>query len=388
MKGECVAMLLAEGQKRGSGALAAFLPKSMIFYGGSHRLIDFALSACNRSGLDVVGVLSQGPSPELLCHIGNGRAWVSSGEGGVFMLPSDVQGRDYTGSVDAVRRNFSFIERFTPEHVCILPGDQIFTTDCAKMLTAHKKSGAAVTLAVAAAPKNTTLRFCPVRRHESQEYLVSTGIYIFRREALQRYLMGDEEEKSAWLDFERDVLPAMFRGGEKMQLWRFEGYRKEVDTAEDLWESGMDLLNDPLLFALAAKTGGLLRSNGVPAPGYVRETPHVSRSILSGLQVIQGRVEHSILSDSVVVERGAEVVDSILMPNVYVGKNAKIHRAILAPNARVMENVEIGAEKERRDFSDECARPRGISLIAPWVYIPAGTKLQKGSYIERERIVG
>ncbi|MDR1732602.1 MAG: hypothetical protein LBR61_10975 [Synergistaceae bacterium] len=370
---DCIAMVNVDGRGAGAGILTTSLPKSMIYFGGGHRLIDFALSACSHAGLDVVGILSGAPDLALCSHIGDGRPWVSPGEeSGVFILPSGQNEENGGGFVNAVRRNLAFIRRFSPEHVCLLPGDQVFRMDCAKMIEAHKNSDAAVTLAVVASSRRKYETGDMEKKGIIPTGFVLTGFYVFRLDALQKYLTLDGAEVKNWRNFGADVLPVMRQAGEKLQIWKFDGYRRELETAEDLWESGMDLLGNPSLFE-SAENGGKIIGGLMNAPSrFVEEELNVERSVLSGLQVIEGRVQSSILSDSVVVERGAEVVDSILMPNVYVGRNARIYRTIIGPNARLKRGVEIG-EKE----------VGGVSVVAPWVRIAAETKFPAGSYIER-----
>ena len=108
----------------------------------------------------------------------------------------------------------------------------------------------------------------------------------------------------------------------------------------------------------------------------------VNRSILSGSGVILGRVDRSVLSDSVFVGEGAEVVDSIVMPNVYIGKNVKIYKAIVGSRAHIMDGAEIGVENGMAAFVSDRFCKNGISLIAPWANVGEKTKFQRNSYIE------
>ena len=56
MKKECIAMLLAGGQGSRLYALTANVAKPNMPFGGKYRIIDFPLSNCVNSGIDVVGV--------------------------------------------------------------------------------------------------------------------------------------------------------------------------------------------------------------------------------------------------------------------------------------------------------------------------------------------
>ncbi len=59
LKKSCIAMLLAGGQGSRLGLLTKTLAKPAVPFGGKYRIIDFPLSNCSNSGIDVVGVLTQ-----------------------------------------------------------------------------------------------------------------------------------------------------------------------------------------------------------------------------------------------------------------------------------------------------------------------------------------
>ncbi|MDR1979713.1 MAG: glucose-1-phosphate adenylyltransferase [Synergistaceae bacterium] len=400
-KRECIAMVLANGGTAPDSSTNC-LAKPAMFYGGSHRIIDFTLNNCSQSGIDVVGILPLGSSGGLGSYIGSGRAWnASGGSGGVFMLPSEKNEEDYRNAADAVYRNIDFIEEFSPEYVCILSGDHIYKMDYAKMLDVHKKNSSDAT--IAAAPvffsgdrrreiidvdeKGRILDF-EERPPKAGSDLASMGIYIFNWDVLRKYLIAGGKRGESPQDFGKDIVPAMLCAREKLYAYRFEGYWRDVGTVESLWESNMDLLRDPPKFTLEEEGKEVFTSFCSQLSYFTEETGTIDRSILSGLHVILGRVERSVLSDSVVVEEGAEVVDSVLMPNVYVGKNAKIRKAIVGPNVKIMNDVEIGTENGIADFVSDRLCANGVSLIAPGTYIAEKIKLQKNSYIENSVFAG
>ena len=56
---EIVAMILAGGRGTRLEALTAKVAKPAVHFGGKYRIIDFPLSNCANSGIDIVGVLTQ-----------------------------------------------------------------------------------------------------------------------------------------------------------------------------------------------------------------------------------------------------------------------------------------------------------------------------------------
>ena len=72
-KKRCIAMLLAGGQGSRLGLLTKVVAKPAVPFGGKYRIIDFPLSNCANSGIDVVGVLTQYQPLELNRYIGSGQ---------------------------------------------------------------------------------------------------------------------------------------------------------------------------------------------------------------------------------------------------------------------------------------------------------------------------
>ena len=151
-KKQCIAMLLAGGQGSRLGLLTKTVAKPAVPFGGKYRIIDFPLSNCSNSGIDVVGVLTQYQPLELNSYIGSGQSWdLDLLNGGVFVLPPYMRGGGgewYRGTANAIYQNIPFIEQYDPDYVLILSGDHIYKMDYSKMLAAHIKNEADLTVAV------------------------------------------------------------------------------------------------------------------------------------------------------------------------------------------------------------------------------------------------
>jgi len=141
MKRELIAMILAGGQGSRLYCLTQSEAKPSLPFGGKYRIIDFPLSNCANSGIDVVGVLTQYRPLVLNSYIGSGQAYdLDSSSGGVFILPpymsAGEKGSWFTGTANAIFQNLDFISEFEAENVLILSGDHIYKMDYADMFDA------------------------------------------------------------------------------------------------------------------------------------------------------------------------------------------------------------------------------------------------------------
>ncbi len=258
----CIAMLLAGGQGSRLGILTKNMAKPAVPFGGKYRIIDFPLSNCSNSGIDVVGVLTQYQPLELNAYLGSGQPWdLDRTNGGVFVLPPYVKGKEgqwYRGTANAIYQNIGFIKQYDPEYVVVLSGDHIYKMDYNAMLQHHIKTGADATIAVFEVPWDEASRFGIMNTDETgkivefeekpahpKNNLASMGVYVFTWPVLLNYLVKDEADKNSSNDFGKNIIPAMLSDGREMQAYRFSGYWKDVGTIESLWEANMDLLTDP-----------------------------------------------------------------------------------------------------------------------------------------------
>ena len=388
-KKECVAMLLAGGQGSRLYTLTEKTAKPAVLFGGKYRIIDFPMSNCVNSGIDTVGVLTQYQPMVLNEYIGNGQPWdLDRLNGGVMVLPP-YQGKNgadwYKGTANAIYQNMQFINRYDPDYVLILSGDHIYKMDYAKMLDAHKKSGADCTIAVLNVPLDQASRFGIMNTDETGRIVefeekpkhpkstkASMGIYIFTKKLLEEYLTKDDADPDSAKDFGKNVIPAMLNDGRKMVAYPFEGYWKDVGTLTSLWEANMDLLGTNPEFDLHTKDWRIYSRNNNLPPHFISETATVKNSLITEGCDIRGTVINSVLSNGVTVEEGAVVRDSVLMTDVTVKAGARVEYSIIDSDTVICENASVGKER---------ASARGLAVVGEGFVVEAGSVIPDGEMI-------
>ncbi len=362
-KTDVVAMILAGGQGARLGVLTKYIAKPAVPFGSRYRIIDFPLSNCANSGIETVGVLSQYQPLALNTYVGNGHPWdLDRNNGGAYILPPyQRSGRSdwYKGTANAIYQNKDFIDDCEPQYVLILSGDHIYKMNYARMLRDHIQSHADATLAVLEVPWEEAPRFGILntgaddvisefveKPKNPESNLASMGVYIFTWDVLRKALIEDENDPSSNNDFGKNIVPMLLKQGKKLVAYRFSGYWKDVGTISSLWEANMDLLDRPEEINLMDRSWRIYSRNPVKPSHYIADGAVVRNSALTDGCQIFGTVEHSVLSNSVTVERGAVVKDSVLMPGVTVRAGAYLNKCIVGFNTIIGEGVRAGATIE------------------------------------------
>ena len=392
MAKEIVAMLLAGGQGSRLYALTQNLAKPAVPFGGKYRIIDFPLSNCVNSGIDTVGILTQYQPVVLNEYIGNGQPWdLDRLYGGVHVLPpyQKATGSDwFKGTANAIYQHISFIDRYDPEYVIILSGDQICKQDYREFLNFHKEKNADFSVAVMEVPWEEASRFGLMVTDENAQItefqekpknpksnLASMGNYIFKWSILRKYLIEDEQDPNSDNDFGKNIIPNLLKDGCKMFAHRFDGYWKDVGTIPSLWEANMEVL-DPEnsgIDLFDANWKIYSRNSGMTAHK-ISGSAVVENSMITDGCRVDGTVKHSILFAGVKVEAGAVVEDAVVMGNAVIKAGAQVKHCIVAENAVVGENAIVGAMPE--------GDVKGVATIGPDVTVGAGAKIGANAMVK------
>ncbi|MHB8576540.1 MAG: glucose-1-phosphate adenylyltransferase [Dehalococcoidia bacterium] len=397
MNSRVLALILAGGQGDRLSILSEERAKPAVIFAGKYRIIDFALSNCRNSGIDQVGVLTQYRPRSLNDHIGIGRPWGMDREDGGIALLQPYLGREssdwYRGTADAVYQNLFFVEESKADTVLILSADHVYTMAYDQLIAYHNERRADVTVPVYEVPLDEASRYGLLVTDEDgrvtrfdekpdqpQTTTASTGIYVFNRDVLVERLVHDAGRVSSH-DFGRDILPEML-ADYRVFGYKLKGYWRDVGTVDAYWQANMDLLVDlPELDLYNPETA--IRSRLVPLPpAKIGPRAYVSRSLLTDGDIINGHVEHSVLSPGVYIEDGAIVRDSILFDDCFVERGAVIERAILDKSVHVGEGARIGASE---DYTANKSRPdllsSGITVVGKRAFIGSGTAIGRNCII-------
>ena len=358
-----LAMILAGGRGSRLHELTNKVAKPAVSYGGKYRIVDFPLSNCANSGIDVVGVLTQYESILLNSYVAAGRRWgLDAKDSGVYVLPpretADSNLDVYRGTADAISQNIDFIDTYSPEYILILSGDHIYKMNYDKMLRAHKENNADATIAVLPVPMHEASRFGIMNTDENERIiefeekpeepksnLASMGIYIFNWKLLRKMLVADMKDPDSNHDFGKDIIPALLNDGKSLYAYKFQGYWKDVGTIDSLWEANMDLLDPNNQLDLSDPTWKIYTEDSTTFPHYIGSDANIKRAFITQGCIIEGEVKNSVLFTGAKVGPGAKVIDTVLMPDSVVEAGAKVTRAIVSDHVVIGKDAVVGDAK-------------------------------------------
>lgn len=357
-----LAMILAGGRGSRLHDLTNKVAKPAVSYGGKYKIIDFPLSNCANSGIDVVGVLTQYESVLLNSYVAGGGSWgLDARDSGVFVLPprekADANLDVYRGTADAISQNIDFVDNYDPEYMLILSGDHIYKMNYAKMLQAHKEKGADATIAVIEVPMKEASRFGIMNTDEEtgrivefeekpaepKSNLASMGIYIFNWKLLRKMLVADMKNEESSHDFGKDIIPALLNDDKKLFAYKFKGYWKDVGTIDSLWEANMDLLDKKNGLDLDDRTWTIYTEDVPTLPQYISAEASIKRAFVTQGCTVEGEVRNSVLFTGAKVGTGAKVIDSVLMPGAVVEEGAVVTRALVADQVKIGSQAVVGS---------------------------------------------
>jgi glucose-1-phosphate adenylyltransferase len=262
--------------------------------------------------------------------------------------------------------------------------------DYSDMIVEHKAKGADCTIAVIEVPMEEASRFGIMNANEDgtiyefeekpkapKSNLASMGIYVFSWDKLRKYLEEDEADENSSNDFGKNIITNMLGAGEKMVVYRFNDYWKDVGTIDSLWEANLDLLDPKIKLDLSDKNWRIYSRTPSAPPQYIADSAKVQNSLITEGCEIYGMVDFSILFDNVTVEEGATVEYSLVMPGAVIKKGATVQDSIVAANSVIEEGATVGE------------KPEEMSDLSKWgvAVVGAGLNIGKNAFVRAAEMI-
>jgi glucose-1-phosphate adenylyltransferase len=391
-------IVLAGGEGKRMLPLTNDRAKPAVPFGGTYRLIDFALSNFANARYLKIVVLTQYKSHSLDRHIS--QTWRFSTLLDNYVTPVPAQMRRgpqwFQGSADAIYQNLNLIYDENPDIVCVFGADHIYRMDPRQMVDQHVETGAGVTVAAIPVPKRDALDFGvievdehakikafhekvaepPTMPGDTTRCLASMGNYVFDTQTLIDVVTPRENQ---YTDLGSHVIPALTEAGVAHmydfstnvvpgQDERERGYWRDVGSLDSYYEANMDLIAPVPVFNLYNEKWPVYTNRRALPPAKVSrgvggEPSFVDGSLLCQGSIVSGaHVERSIIGPAAFIDHDAHVTESIIFPGVHVGAGARLHRCIIDKNVVVPDWFRAGLDHDA-DAVHYAISPDGIVVI-------------------------
>jgi len=361
VKKTLIAMILVGGKGTRLKEITKDMAKPAVSFGAKYRMIDFTLSNITNSNIDVVGLVTQYEPYELMSYIGRGRSWdLDVIDGGLFFLTPYAKNGEVMwqkGTANAIRQYFDFVREYQANYVLILSGDQIYKMNYQEMLRHHLTHNAMITIAATPVDMAEASRFGIVetspegiltgfeeKPQRPKTNLASMGIYIFNTDVLERLLSKANTEEE--LDFGKHILPKSLKQGDRISVYTYQGYWRDIGTVDSLFHANMDMLDDPEFLGLNSSKNLPIYSKSLNLPPHaVTETGHVESSVIADGSTIAGTIIHSTIGYQTVVMKNAVIEDCVILPNVFISENVHLSHVIVNKGLIIPENYRLISEE-------------------------------------------
>ena len=418
---ETVSIILGGGAGSRLYPLTASRSKPAVPIGGKYRLVDIPISNCINSNLNRIFVLTQFNSASLNQHIKNTYHFSAFSSGFVDILAAEQTPDNpgwFQGTADAVRQSLRHLAKMDFEYVLILSGDQLYQMDFSKMIEAHKKTGAALTIATIPVGEREAPEFGILKSNQEnvitsfvekpkkeilkdwisdtgtemkaqgRNYLASMGIYVFNKEILYQFL--NEVHPNA-TDFGKEIIPDSI-ANYKVLSYQYDGYWTDIGNIYSFFEANIALTQDVPLFNLfdsaqkvytrarmlpPAKVSGTIINKAILAEGCIIHAKEVTSSVVG----IRARVgKDTVIKNTYIMGCDYyENIDQIQeknkkgIPILGIGERCIIEDAIIDKNCSIGNDVTIkgGVHLEKVDHPLYTIKD-GIVVVKKGAVIPNG----------------
>ncbi len=425
-----LAIILGGGAGTRLYPLTKMRAKPAVPLAGKYRLIDIPVSNCINSEIFKIYVLTQFNSASLNRHLSRAYNFSGFNEGFVEVLAAQQTAENpnwFQGTADAVRQYIWLFQEWDIDEYLILSGDHLYRMDYREFVQRHRDTGADITLSVvpmdesrasdfglmkidqsgrvvdfSEKPKGDALKAMQVdtkvlgltaEEAIQSPYIASMGIYVFKRETLERLL----KESPNQTDFGKEIIPNS-ASNYNVQAYLFNDYWEDIGTIEAFYDANLALTQQPYPpFSFYDERSPIYTRQRFLPPSKFLDS-HVTESIIGEGCILKNcRVHHSVLGVRSRIEANSVIEDALIMgadlyegqaerqsgtdcssPNVPlgIGSDTIIRRAIIDKNAHIGCNVQI-VNKDRvqeadRENSGFYIRS-GIVVTLKGAVIPDGT---------------
>jgi glucose-1-phosphate adenylyltransferase len=413
---EVLSIILGGGQGSRLYPLTGTRSKPAVPIAGKYRLVDIPISNCINSDIKRMYVLTQFNSASLNKHIKNTYSFSFFSAAFVDVLAAEQTPQNkgwFQGTADAVRQSMHHFLQHDFEYALILSGDQLYQMDFNKMVNAHKKAKAKISIATIPVNAKDATSFGILKSNDKgqitsfiekpeenllsewtsdtgnemqsqgRHYLASMGIYIFNRD-----LLIDLMNNPDTIDFGGEIIPQAI-SQHKTLSYQYEGYWTDIGNIDSFFEANLGLTDDIPQFDLYNKAQRIYTRARMLPTTKISGTTLNKTVIAEGCIISAAKIEHSVIGIRSRIGDESTVINTYVMGSDYyqnleeisdpdtvsigIGARCFIKNAIIDMNCCIGDDVRIKGGQHLEDVeTDNYVIKEGIVVVKKNAVIPNG----------------
>ncbi len=414
---DVLAIILGGGQGSRLFPLTQLRSKPAVPIGGKYRLIDVPISNCLHADLRRIFVLTQFNSASLNHHVAGTYRMDPFSHGFVDIIAAEQTPDNsnwFQGTADAVRQATRHFLRYDARYYLILAGDHLYRMDYRRLLDAHVKEDADITVAALPAtpydaPGMGIFRFDregrivgfeekPTRERlaeidssippgnpfhglyfdQAKPFIASMGIYVFSRAVLLELLQNTNVT-----DFGREIIPGALQT-HRVRAYLHDGYWADVGTVESFYDANIMLTEPNAPFNFYDPQRPVYTHERFLPPSHMRSCSVRESIVAEGCFLDECSIEQSVIGIRTRVSKGTRITRSVLLgADMYeteataplgIGRDVTLDRVIMDKNATIGDGARLlnTAGVQNADGDGYFIRS-GIIIVPKGGRIPPGT---------------
>lgn len=356
------AILGNEHEYSGLMPLTENRPLSTLYFDCKYRIMDFAISsAANANIRTVYIILNEGRVKSVFDHLGGGREWGLDSIGSYQylsfyqdILRKKAEGKDYYCNI------IDFLSKSKSAYTVFIGNKMLCNIDLRTVLNVHQSQDATMTAVFKRVPREKIANDDQILDLSSDNRVTGHTRFgnVEKNQDLYNLSMSIFMVKTDWLiealkEGESIGMPASIEeflieqlGRVDIYAYEYSGYLSNIYNMKSYYDANMDMLDPENFNSLLFSSQKVITRTKNEVATYFSKGSKVSASQLATGCIIDGKIDHSLISRCTTVEKDAEVVGSIVMANANIKQGASVKYAILDKCVTVEPGVRIEGTPE------------------------------------------
>ncbi len=346
------------------GKLTENRPLGVTSFLGRYALIDFTLSNFSNSGIDRVYILVENYIYGVRSHIQDGTVWVSNTKTGFLRLAFNekaLANPKFNTDISNILCSLSPLDKtFDADYIIISHPFFLYSYDFKIALNKHIESKAEMSLLYSYRNdldlefincdlldlgKDNLINKVKINTGAKKDGNISLETYIINKNTFIK-MIEDAKNTSSLFTIRRIVTQYINNHTIDVKGILFDGCVIPILSFNDYVSHSFDLLNYHNRSKLFLPDWPIYTTTHNTPPALYGENANVRNSFIANGCIIKGKVENSIISRDVIIEKGAIVKNSIIFTNTIICEDARVNYVLSDKNVHLKEVKKLEGDED------------------------------------------